>query len=222
MIKIENVVLPSCEQMERIIMGARNPMNSWERSDSTYSVDDNIFAIGKNDFDLLTRLSKAGAAHAKYKRMINVYCDITAPMYWWKEYDTYLHTVRNSCSTMHKIHSKEFTIDDFSIENIFNGFNGNDNYDYMNHTVDILEKNRKVYLSLPEGEEKKIAWWQMIQMLPSSYNQRSTVMMNYETLTAMYRWRRNHKLDEWQEFCDWIETLPYSELITQKYEMEDD
>ena len=214
MIKIENVVLPSAEQMKAVIRGTRNPMNSWEKSDSEFGSEDceNFVHVGENDFELMKKLNKAGSAHSKYKRMMWVYCDIVAPMYWWKEWDTYLHTVRNSCSTMHKIQEKEFTLDDFSHEHL----------DML--SIDVLKLNvipvlniyRNIYIGegTPARNHDKNDWWQMIQLLPSSYNQRSTVMMNYETLTAMYRWRRTHKLDEWQTFCDWIETLPYAELIT--------
>ena len=214
MLKIENVVLPSAEQMKAVIRGMRNPMNSWEKSDSEFCSEDceNFVHVGENDRELMRKLNVAGSAHSKYKRMMWVYCDIVAPMYWWKEWDTYLHTVRNSCSTMHKIQAKEFTLDDFSHEHL----------DML--SIDVLKLNvipvlniyRNIYIG--EGTQArnhdKNDWWQMIQLLPSSYNQRSTVMMNYETLTAMYRWRRTHKLDEWQTFCDWIETLPYAELIT--------
>ena len=208
MIKIENVVLPSAEQMKAVIRGMRNPMNSWEKSDSEFCSEDceNFVHVGENDRELMKKLNKAGSAHSKYKRMMWVYCDIVAPMYWWKEWDTYLHTVRNSCSTMHKIQEKEFTLEDFSCEHLINGTSKiilKGVIDLINHYMNqFLDTNNKEY------------WWQMIQLLPSSYNQRSTVMMNYETLTAMYRWRRTHKLDEWQTFCDWIETLPYAELIT--------
>ena len=214
MIKIENVVLPSAEQMKAVIRGTRNPMNSWEKSDSEFGSEDceNFVHVGENDFELMKKLNKAGSAHSKYKRMMWVYCDIVAPMYWWKEWDTYLHTVRNSCSTMHKIQEKEFTLDDFSHEHL----------DML--SIDVLKLNvipvlniyRNIYIGegTPARNHDKNDWWQMIQLLPSSYNQSSTLMMNYETLTAMYRWRRTHKLDEWQTFCDWIETLPYAELIT--------
>lgn len=208
MLKIENVVLPSAEQMKAVIRGTRNPMNSWEKSDSEFGSEDceNFVHVGENDFELMKKLNKAGSAHAKYKRMMWVYCDIVAPMYWWKEWDTYLHTVRNSCSTMHKIHSKEFTLDDFSCEHLING----SSKIILKGVIDLINQYRNQFLDTNNKEY----WWQMIQLLPSSYNQRSTVMMNYETLTAMYRWRRTHKLDEWQTFCDWIETLPYAELIT--------
>ena len=208
MLKIENVVLPSAEQMKAVIRGTRNPMNSWEKSDSEFGSEDceNFVHVGENDFELMKKLNKAGSAHSKYKRMMWVYCDIVAPMYWWKEWDTYLHTVRNSCSTMHKIHSKEFTLDDFSCEHLING----SSKIILKGVIDLINQYRNQFLDTNNKEY----WWQMIQLLPSSYNQRSTVMMNYETLTAMYRWRRTHKLDEWQTCCDWIETLPYAELIT--------
>lgn len=208
MIKIENVVLPSAEQMKAVIRGMRNPMNSWEKSDSEFGSEycENFVHVGENDRELMKKLNKAGSAHSKYKRMMWVYCDIVAPMYWWKEWDTYLHTVRNSCSTMHKIHSKEFTLDDFSCEHLING----SSKIILKGVIDLINQYRNQFLDTNNKEY----WWQMIQLLPSSYNQRSTVMMNYETLTAMYRWRRTHKLDEWQTFCDWIETLPYAELIT--------
>ena len=208
MIKIENVVLPSAEQMKAVIRGMRNPMNSWDKSDSEFCSEycENFVHVGENDFELMKKLNKAGSAHAKYKRMMWVYCDIVAPMYWWKEWETYLHTVRNSCSTMHKIHSKEFTIDDFSCEHLING----SSKIILKGVIDLINQYRNQFLDTNNKEY----WWQMIQLLPSSYNQRSTVMMNYETLTAMYRWRRTHKLDEWNTFCDWIETLPYAELIT--------
>ena len=214
MIKIENVVLPSAEQMKAVIRGMRNPMKSWEKSDSEFCSEDceNFVHVGENDRELMRKLNVAGSAHSKYKRMMWVYCDIVAPMYWWKEWDTYLHTVRNSCSTMHKIQAKEFTLDDFSHEHL----------DML--SIDVLKLNvipvlniyRNIYIGegTPARNHDKNDWWQMIQLLPSSYNQRSTVMMNYETLTDMYRLRRTHKLDEWQTFCDWIETLPYAELIT--------
>ena len=212
MIKIENVVLPSAEQMKAVIRGMRNPMNSWEKSDSEFCSEDceNFVHVGENDRELMRKLNFAGSAHSKYKRMMWVYCDIVAPMYWWKEWDTYLHTVRNSCSTMHKIQEKEFTLDDFSFEHLGEGMATDVFNDCAKQIIDCLNEARLCYLD----DKKKMWWWQMIQLLPSSYNQRSTVMMNYETLTAMYRWRRTHKLDEWQTFCDWIETLPYAELIT--------
>ena len=210
MIKLENVVLASPEQMEFIIEGMRNPMNSWEKSDSTivktdHEVDDYI-DIGKTDYLLMQRLSKAGTDHRKFMRMMPVYVRITAPLYWWKEFDTYkVGTVSNSCSTMHKIHDKEFTLEDFSTEYL--------SYPSLKNLKDIIKcmnDYREEYLK----DKEKHNWWQMIQLLPSSYNQTRNVMMNYEVLANIYRWRKDHKLDEWREFCKWIERLPYSELIT--------
>lgn len=212
---------------EAAIRGMRNPMNSWDKSDthesSSYcpsldhwegATEDGFYLfVGDNDLDLMRRLCKAGSDHRKFMRMITVYCDITAPLYWWKEFDTYkVGTVANSCSTMHKIHAKEFTIEDFSHEHILEEtFTGLVNPTaLLNGIVDALNQNRKLYL---QTKDKKY-WWQMIQLLPSSYNQKRTVMLNYEVLTNIYNSRRNHKLDEWHYFCDWIKTLPYSELIT--------
>ena len=306
MIKIENVMTVGWEPA---IRGARNPMNSWEKSDSlfynmesefidnlvgdilfedpfqvsawTYSgptekrdlyswaIDDSDYTdklsekefiifnrngvptIGPNDLKLLTNLSEAGSDEAKFRRMIVVYVDITAPMYWWKEADTYkVGTVRNSCSTMHKIHAKEFTLEDFSTEHLIDEFHysydeteeivtdeyldtyclldpgtrpgDNENpyspyyngestpYDILNFTINMLNRARELYLKT----SSKRYWWQMIQLLPSSYNQRATLMLNYEVLANMYHARKNHKLDEWHDFCSWIETLPYAkELI---------
>jgi hypothetical protein len=238
MIKIENTDVMG---WDAAIRGMRNPMNSWENSDSNYrpilasrcntctsylldNCDNcevyklcnspNYFLVGPNDLDLMTRLSKAGTDHRKFMRMITVYLDITAPLYWWKEFDTYkVGTVANSCSTMHKIADKEFTLEDFS-------------YEHMNHTslnvlkeiIDLLNKYREDYLNPEAGKigVKKDYWWQMIQLLPSSYNQRRTVMLNYEVLANIYKSRKGHKLDEWNSFCDWIESLPYAELITGK------
>jgi hypothetical protein len=214
MLKIEKTVLPSPEQWEIIIAGMRNPMNSWDKSDSytthiedveTLETADFEFFLGENDHKLMTSLAKGGAVHAKYRRMIPVYLTINAPLYWWKEFDTYkVGTVANSCSTMHKIHAKEFTIDDFS-------------YEHLDHwCINILEKiistlnfHREKFLETKD----KNHWWQMIQFLPTSYNQKRTVMLNYEVLVAMYRDRKNHKLDEWHIFCDWIRNLPHSDLI---------
>lgn len=223
MIKIEKTVLPSPEQWEIIIEGMRNPKNSWDRSDSesTWEVDiedESLwldFALGEADYDLMMRLAKGGAVHAKYRRMIPVYMTINAPLYWWKEFDTYkVGTVANSCSTMHKIHAKEFTMEDFSREHLLDEGEdgaGDDEWAYhLYNTVDRLNFARKKFL---ETKEKKY-WWQMIQLLPSSYNQRRTVMLNYEVLVNIYHSRKNHKLDEWHTFCDWIKSLPYSELIT--------
>ena len=207
----------------------RNPMNSWEKSDSHVGFGDvfccdcgckdmepcgqNCIDIGPNDLDLMTRLRNAGTDHRKFMRMIVVYVDITAPLYWWKEFDTYkVGTVANSCSTMHKIAAKEFTLEDFSHEHlIVAGLNS------LKRTIDDLNSAREGYLDeriKQNPEWRKEVWWQMIQLLPSSYNQRRTVMLNYEVLANIYKSRRNHKLDEWHTFCDWIEELPYSELIT--------
>ena len=211
MLTIEKTVLPSPEQWEIIIEGMRNPMNSWDKMDSSSSrIMDEItdecigfeFHLGEADHQLMTSLAKGGAVHAKYRRMIPVFLTINAPLYWWKEFDTYkVGTVANSCSTMHKIHSKEFTLDDFSCE-WCPGF--------TNGVVSTLEAWRKLYL---ETKDKKY-WYAMIQLLPTSYNQKRTVMLNYEVLVNIYHSRKNHKLDEWHTFCDWIRGLPYSELIT--------
>ena len=222
MLKIENFEVLG---WEHAIRGMRNPMNSWEKSDTKYF--DEYFEyryedcpdIGPNDHNLMKKLRNAGTDHRKFMRMITVYLDITAPLYWWKEFDTYkVGTVANSCSTMHKIHAKEFTLEDFScehltVESITFG---------LEPIIDILNKNRELYLQWKNvNEEKKTLWWQMIQLLPTSYNQKRTVMLNYEVLANIYKSRRNHKLDEWHTFCDWIEELPYSELITGKeYDIE--
>ena len=271
MIKFENTEVVG---WEHAIRGMRNPMNSWEKGDSGYgcSVDfvdrkcsdcDRFnneyeygmcvgrakkFVIGPNDLNLMKRLRNAGTDHRKFMRMITVYVDITAPLYWWKEFDTYrVGTVVNSCSTMHKIHVKEFTLEDFSTDQLFEENRipirikeGQIDFvaskEFLQYTIDILNAHRRAYLETKE----KCYWWQMIQLLPSSYNQKRTVMMNYEVLANIYKSRRNHKLDEWAEhkelghvtgfkkidngleisvhksfgFCDWIKTLPYSELIT--------
>lgn len=248
---------------EPAIRGMRNPMNSWDKSDSGYCMDtlpchsckisrnnckkcmeDHAFIIGPNDVDLMKRLRNAGTDHRKFMRMIVVYVDITAPLYWWKEFDTYkVGTVANSCSTMHKIHAKEFTIDDFSHEHLdgvardmFGNGDGTKFFcsfeDMLYIQIEALNEARRLYL---ETKDKKY-WWQMIQLLPSSYNQKRTVALNYEVLANIYKSRKNHKLDEWKEhdylskedlsyentfekhagFCDWIRTLPYFELITGK------
>ena len=234
MIKIENVVLPSPEQWKAIIMGARNPLNSWSKSDSRFDEEEDFdpddyeigFKLGDNDYSLMTKLAKAGTDHRKFMRMITVYADITAPLYWWKEFDTYkVGTVANSCSTMHKIHSKEFALDDFSHEHLYWAGNGGvdsivecaDNHwltatGVMELVISTLNLFRERYLKTNNKDD----WWQMIQLLPSSYNQKRTVVLNYEVLANMYKSRKNHKLDEWRDFCKWIETLPYSELITGK------
>lgn len=256
-IKFEHVVLASPEQMEFIIEGMRNPMNSWEKSDTCFSDEscvncydnqrnlcdkDSFFRkdekLGSNDHSLMQRLSNAGTEHRKYMRMMPVYVRITAPLYWWKEFDTYsvgvapnpTDIIMNSCSTMHKIAEKEFTVDDFSTEHLL-GFDGPHNderevpYVSIDHDnisplglyrcgiIPMLNICRKAYLKT----KSKTDWWQMIQLLPSTYNQTRNVMLNYEVLANIYRQRKNHKLDEWREFCKWIESLPYSELITGKY-----
>lgn len=238
MIKFENVVLASPEQMKFIIEGMRNPMNSWKKSDSRTCRQDgsfcmeckykNDYCLGENDHSLMQRLSNAGTEHRKYMRMMPVYVRITAPLYWWKEFDTYkVGTVANSCSTMHKIAEKEFTVDDFSCEHLGVFIPAEKNggvEDYKNlwiaaleETIDYLNVARTFYNRETDPKLKKDYWWQMIQLLPSSYNQTRNVMMNYEVLANIYRQRKNHKLDEWREFCKWIASLPYSELITGKY-----
>lgn len=225
---------------EHAIRGMRNPMNSWDKSDSgickggddgigcfncaaydcgyTY---DHSFQVGNNDHELMMKLVKGGPVHAKFRRMIIVYVDITAPLYWWKEFDTYkVGTVANSCSTMHKIHDKEFTLDDFSHEHLIveNGVNYIDMVGWLQKQIDVLNQWRLTYLDVDKSpisaEAQKRYWWQMIQLLPSSYNQKRTVMLNYEVLAGIYPMRKNHKLDEWREFCQWIEGLPWSEIIT--------
>lgn len=210
MIKLEHVVLASPEQMEFIVEGMRNAKNSWDKSDSEFETagyDIIDFHLGEADHGLMQQLSDAGTDHRKYMRMMPVYARITAPLYWWKEFDTYkVGTVSNSCSTMHKIHSKEFTLDDFSTDHI-NGIIGN----YaINNTIKCLNFYRSCFVK----SKSKDDWWQMIQLLPNSYNQTRNIMMNYEVLANIYRSRRCHKLDCWREFCDFVETLPYSELIT--------
>lgn len=246
-IKLENVVLTSPEQMMFIIQGLRNPMNSHAKSDSRADPDDigtcDEFVLGDNDHSLMQRLSNAGTEHRKYMRMMPVYVRITAPLYWWKEFDTYkVGTVANSCSTMHKIQEKEFDRSDFSHEHIPKGsdaysdtwnmktssmffpINIEDNIyfsseDILDFTIQALNHYRDKYLvalkTEPEtGFSAKDIWWQMIQLLPSSYNQTRNVMMNYEVLANIYRQRKSHKLDEWRDLCSWIESLPYSELIS--------
>lgn len=237
-IKLENVGLASPEQMEFIIEGMRNPMNSWEKSDTCFSDEscvncydnqrdlcdkDSFFRkdekLGENDHSLMQRLSNAGTEHRKYMRMMPVYVRITAPLYWWKEFDTYkIGTVANSCSTMHKIQEKEFTLDDFSHEHL-----DIRTRKILEETIKALNDYRNIYINYnPDDFEikgcpsKKDIWWQLIQLLPSSYNQTRNVMLNYEVLANIYRQRKGHKLDEWREFCKWIESLPYSELIIGK------
>ena len=224
MLKIEKTVLPSPEQWGIIIEGMRNPMNSWDKSDSytthiedheTQETADFEFFMGDADHDLMKRLAKGGAVHAKYRRMIQVFLTIDAPLYWWKEFDTYkVGTVANSCSTMHKIHSKKFTLGDFSYEHLFPERPSMDSTDVLLAVIDCMNNYRQLYLKTKD----KIYWWQMIQLLPTSYNQKRTVMLNYEVLVNIYRSRKNHKLDEWHTFCDWIQKLPYSELITGEYD----
>lgn len=216
MIKIENVEVMG---WEHAIRGMRNPMNSWEKSDSDFSFKalDGTPSLGENDLERMNKLCKAGTSERKFMRMITVYVDITAPLYWWKEFDTYkVGTVANSCSTMHKIHIKEFTLDDFSHEHL-----DTDAVDVLNDVVSTLNCYRDWYIDYDPDEleikgcpSKKQIWWQMIQLLPSSYNQKRTVMLNYEVLANIYHSRKNHKLNEWRELCGWIESLPYSELIT--------
>ena len=249
MLKIENAEIMG---WEHAIRGMRNPKNSWMKSDSgvcathgpahcadcvytdCHADDVEIstkYILGSNDLNLMTTLRNAGTDHRKFMRMITVYLDITAPLYWWKEFDTYkVGTVANSCSTMHKIAAKEFTLEDFSYEHLIDkevfayplggGWRGLSPIEILNATIELLNNARKYYLSMekqkvPKASEKaKEIWWQMIQLLPSSSNQRRTVMLNYEVLANIYKSRRNHKLDEWHTFCDWIEGLPYNELIT--------
>lgn len=221
MIKIEKTEVNG---FEPAIRGMRNPMNSWAKSDTDFQEHEcecwphnkvKVFdKIGKNDFDLMTRLRNAGTDHRKFMRMITVYVDITAPLYWWKEFDTYkVGTVANSCSTMHKIADKEFMLEDFSCEHIGDVPNCDPMYySALEGIIIALNEARHCFL---DTKDKKY-WWQMIQLLPSSYNQKRTVMLNYEVLANIYKSRKNHKLDEWVRFCEWIETLPYSELITGK------
>lgn len=193
---------------EAAIRGMRNPMNSWDKSDSVFTDYNGMTDyIGKNDFELMMKLSKAGNDHGKFLRMINVSMDINAPLYWWKEFDTYkVGTVANSCSTMHKIHSKEFTLEDFSCEHLDEA-----SMKVLEYNINVLNMNRDEFI---EKKDKKY-WWNMIQLLPSSYNQKRTVVLNYAVLKNMYHARKEHKLDEWRMFCRWIEQLPYAELITK-------
>ena len=218
MIKIEHTEVYG---FEAAIRGMRNPMNSWEKSDSEFYFKDSdcgadncpmiVPNIGKNDHDLMMRLAKGGSVHAKYRRMITVTCDITAPLYWWKEFDTYkVGTVANSCSTMHKIHAKEFTLGDFSTDRMTSARATH----LMLDVIDELNENRKWFNIEKDPVIKKNYFNNMIQLLPTSYNQKRTVQMNYEVLVGMYRDRKNHKLDEWHVLCDWIRELPYSEIIT--------
>ena len=238
MLKIENVEVVG---WEAAIRGMRNPKNSWVKSDSHWDYvnqgpeyltvahfDDADFNIGPNDKKLMSTLRNAGTDHRKFMRMITVYLDITAPLYWWKEFDTYkVGTVANSCSTMHKIAAKEFTLEDFSCEHLCD-----DELELLKEIITRLNMNRIVFIAKEDkrvdrysvmtdecyAKYKKKLWWQMIQLLPSSYNQKRTIMLNYEVLANIYKSRRHHKLDEWHTLCDWIEGLPYSELITGKEE----
>lgn len=233
MIKLENVVLTSPKQMNFIIEGMRNPMNSWEKKDSREGCGQSLcwktcnfsphwcgntprYVLGDNDHSLMQRLSNAGTEHRKYMRMMPVYVRITAPLYWWKEFDTYkVGTVANSCSTMHKIAEKGFTLGDFSIEHLNDDRSAElSNVEWLEHLIHHLNRDRLRFI---ETKDKQY-WWQMIQLLPSSYNQTRNVMLNYEVLANIYRQRKNHKLDEWREVCKWIESLPYSELITGEEE----
>lgn len=207
MLKIEKVVTPSWEQWEIVIEGMRNPKNSWDRIDSKFDVrsSDTEIWLGGNDKKLMKTLVAGGPVHAKFRRMLPVFITLSAPLYWWKEADTYrVGTVRNSCSTMHKIQTKEFTLDDFSTENL-------NDYALQNlkQTIEVLNYNRERFLKTKDKEY----WWQLIQLLPSSYNQKATIEVNYEVLYNMYMWRKNHKLDEWHTFCDMIETLPYADIL---------
>lgn len=254
MIKFENAEVVG---WEHAIRGMRNPMNSWEKSDSRYChgrsetcdtcpdkpYDDyapcgwakenigKLYIVGPNDLSLMKKLVKAGTDHRKFMRMITVYVDITAPLYWWKEFDTYkVGTIANSCSTMHKIADKEFTLEDFSHEHLRSGWREKDKngefiilsgpIECLENTVIMLNRVRDSYLETCKKESSltglsaKDIWWQMIQLLPSSYNQKRTVMLNYEVLANIYKSRKNHRLDEWVKLCKWIESLPYSELIT--------
>ena len=228
MIKIEKT---NVFGLEAAIRGMRNPMNSWNKSDSGYKPvamlhSDDIeikYVVGKKDLELMKKLSNAGNDHGKFMRMINVTCDITAPLYFLKEFDTYkIGTVANSCSTMHRIQAKEFTLEDFSCEHLTHT-----SLEELRNTIDLLNMYREAFLNYPNysiiGKEwqlfseqvtKKDIWWQMIQLLPSSYNQKRTIQLNYAVLKNIYHSRKNHKLDEWHDFCHWVERLPYSELIT--------
>jgi hypothetical protein len=217
MIKITNTEVVGWEPA---IRGMRNPMNSWDKSDSNWEFvedpsiinpnDEVKLVLGENDADLMRRLCKGGPVHAKFRRMIAVYVDIEAPLYWWKEFDTYkVGTVANSCSTMHKIHAKEFELSDFSTEHLIV-----DGEACLQSLIQYLNYCRENFVETKD----KSWWWQMIQLLPTSYNQKRTLMLNYEVLVNIYHSRKNHKLDEWHRVCEWIESLPHSWLITGKEE----
>lgn len=231
MLKIGDFVTNSPEQWDIIIRGMRNPMNSWDRMDSyathiedakTLETAEYEYFVGENDHKLMMQLSENGPVHAKYRRMLDVIVEITAPLYWWKEFDTYkVGTVCNSCSTMHKIHAKPFTVNDISCDVLTKGnlvdLDGNidapelkAHYKHLMNILASLNNLRDLYLKTGD----KRYWRCMIEMLPSSYNQKRTVKISYEALANMYTWRKNHKLDEWRRFCNWIEELPYSEIIT--------
>ncbi|MBU9130877.1 hypothetical protein KTQ83_00795 [Holdemanella porci] len=232
-IKIENEVFYSPEQLEFIIQGMRNAFNSWDKSDSerceykdncdgclrkiecdNHYISKKELILGSNDVNLMKKLAKAGTDHRKFMRMMPVYVRITAPLYWWKEFDTYkVGTVANSCSTMHKIHAEEFTLADFSIEHLDDDRSGAvSNAEWLEYLIHHLNRDRRRFI---ETKDKKY-WWQMIQLLPSSYNQTRNIMLNYEVLANIYHSRKNHKLDEWRDFCKWIEEkVPYSWLITE-------
>lgn len=219
MIKIENTEVFG---WETAIRGMRNPMNSWEKSDSDWEFvedpsiinpNDSVqWVIGENDLALMKKLVKAGSDHSKFMRMINVTCDITAPLYWWKEFDTYkVGTVANSCSTMHKIHAKEFEWGDFSWEHLYSDYDKENlgSEELAHYILTALNRYRDRYLQTKDKKD----WWQMIQLLPTSYNQKRTLMLNYEVLRNMYHARKNHKLDEWRDLCECIKTLPYAEEL---------
>ena len=244
MLKIGNFATPSPEQWELTIEGMRNAMNSWDRIDSyTYPLDGDgpeVFRLGLEDGKLMMRLNKGGAPHAKYRRYLPVHVTVTAPLYWWKEFETYRVGVAsnpsdiefNSCSTMHKIHAKAFTLVDFSHERLDgmdgdyelslamtkDGFERFTPLDWLNVTIILLNEYRKKFLETEDKYLKKEYWYNMIQLLPSSYNQKRTIKMNYQVLYEIYEWRKDHKLDEWHTFCHWIEELPYSELIIGEIE----
>lgn len=228
MIKFENTVTPSPAQWKAIVMGMRNPMNSWAASDSyithienpeTLNTADFEFVLGEKDAELMRKLANLGPVHGKFMRMIVVYVDITAPLYWWKEFDTYkVGTVVNSCSTMHKIHAKKFTLEDFSCEHLSSddmliddefAHYANAATDCLIDTIQLLNAYREKYLETGDKND----WWQMIQLLPSSYNQKRTIKLNYEVLRNIYKYRKDHKLDEWHDFCYWVEGLPYNDIL---------